>query len=107
MNVAHVQCWTLVALYETNLGLFTRSWMSERRAVALAHILCLHRLDASGSRRGPHTIPFRDEMDLEQARCAFWAVYYSDCWASVGTGLPTAINIDRVSSSSHDREERE
>lgn len=70
--------------------------MSNRRSVALAQMLGLHQLDQQES-RSLHKTYFRDDIDVEQGRRAFWASFCSDRWASAGTGLPKAINVKDVS----------
>lgn len=70
--------------------------MSNRRSVALAQMLGLHQLDQQEG-RSLHKTYFRDEIDLEQGRRAFWASFCSDRWASAGTGLPKAIEVKDVS----------
>ena len=99
MTIRHVQTWALIAFYETFIVTFTRSWMSNRRSVALAQMLCLHCIDMRG---GPGHLPmvFRDEIDVEQGRRVFWQSFLSDRWASSGMGLPTSIQMEDVSTAS-------
>jgi hypothetical protein len=70
--------------------------MSNRRSVALAQLLGLHQLDQSDG-QSLHQTYFRDGIDVEQGRRAFWAAFCSDRWASAGTGLPKAIDVKDVS----------
>lgn len=97
MTVAHVQSWALIAFYESYIGSTTSSWMSNRRSAALAQLLELHRLDVEEDHTSPGRMNFRDAIDAEQGRRAFWAVFCSDRWASAGTGLPQGIYLEDVS----------
>lgn len=42
--------------------------------------------------------PTKDIIDLEERRRTFWAAYYGDRVASVGSGLPMMIHESEVSS---------
>lgn len=91
MSVSHVQCWTLIATYESSMVVTTRAWMSNRRAVALAQMLGLHTVDKP-NKSTFHLLP--DPLDFaetEERRRTFWAVFHNDRWASAGSGHPMSI----------------
>ena len=70
--------------------------MSTGRAVRLAQMLGLYRLDAEGSEVKQILPPPRDWIELEERRRTFWAAFYGDRWASSGTGWPMLINESEV-----------
>lgn len=70
--------------------------MSTGRAVRLAQMLGLYRLDATGSEVKQILPPPRDWIELEERRRTFWAAFYGDRWASCGTGWPMLINENEV-----------
>ena len=91
VSVYYVQAWSLIATYEASKTLFSRAWLSVGRAVRLAQMLGLHRLD--GDDVGSKNIlqPPIDWIEREERRRTFWAVFYNDRWASSGTGWPMII----------------
>lgn len=97
MTVPHVQCWVLIATYESSMAITTRAWMSNRRAVALAQMLGLHVVDKS-DRSAFHLLPDPvDFAETEERRRTFWAVFHNDRWASAGSGHPMSVDEKDVS----------
>ena len=93
----YAQAWSLVATYEASKTLFSRAWMSVGRAVRLAQMLGLHRLDGDDT-TGKNILPAaNDWIELEERRRTFWATFYGDRWAASGTGWPMIIDDDDVS----------
>jgi len=96
VTIYHAQTWALIAFFEAKKTYFSRSWMSTGRAVRLAQMLGLYRLDAEGSEVKQILPPPRDWIELEERRRTFWAAFYGDRWASSGTGWPMLINESEV-----------
>jgi Fungal specific transcription factor domain len=71
--------------------------MSVGRAVRLAQMLGLHRLDGDDSTGKNILAPPNDWIELEERRRTFWATFYGDRWASSGTGWPMVIDENDVS----------
>jgi len=96
VTIYHAQTWALIAFFEAKKTYFSRSWMSTGRAVRLAQMLGLYRLDAEGSEVKQILPPPRDWIELEERRRTFWAAFYGDRWASSGTGWPMLINESEI-----------
>lgn len=78
--------------------LFTRAGMSSARAVRLANMMGLHRLDTEDELPlAPMITPPNDWGELEERRRLFWAGYCIDSYASISAGWPTMIDRDQVS----------
>lgn len=103
LNVAHVQCWSLIAAYETYAMMPLRAWSSIRRAAALAQMLRLHTIDDSQDSSYQLLPEAVDPSELEERRRAFWSAFCSDRWASARTGYPMTINENEVSDGSPGR----
>lgn len=99
MTVARVQTWALISLYEVETATPARAFMSNRRAVALSHMLGLHQVDNARSQSG---VTFRmlkppqDLVEAEERRRTFWYVYFSDRWVCAGSGQVSSIKNDEV-----------
>lgn len=98
-TVGHVQAWVIIANYEFKMMYFPRAWMSVGRAVRLAQMLGLNRLDGGGLEVKECLPKPKDWVDAEERRRTFWAAYCFDRWASIGTGWP--MNIDERDVSVH------
>lgn len=96
VTIYHAQTWALIAFFEAKKTYFSRSWMSTGRAVRLAQMLGLYRLDAEGSEVKQILPPPRDWIELEERRRTFWAAFYGDRWASSGTGWPMLISESEI-----------
>lgn len=89
--VASSQAWQLVASYEFKLMYFPRAWMSTGRAVRLAQMMGLHRVDGGGAEVKLCLPPPRDEIEREERRRTFWTAFCLDRYASIGTGWPMSV----------------
>ncbi|KAI9873216.1 MAG: hypothetical protein M1830_000701 [Pleopsidium flavum] len=92
ITIAHSQTWTLVATYEFKLMYFPRAWMSTGRAIRLAQMMGLHRLDGVGLDVKQCLLPPRDWTEREERRRTFWMAFCEDRYASIGTGWPVLID---------------
>jgi hypothetical protein len=59
-------------------------------------MLGLHCLDGKGYNIKQILLPPKDWIELEERRRTFWAAFYSDRWASSGTGWPMIIDEKSV-----------
>ena len=91
ITVATPQAWLLVTTYEFKLMYFPRAWMSTGRAVRLAQMMGLHRLDGAGLEVKQCLPAPKDWIEREERRRTFWAVFCLDRYASIGTGWPMSI----------------
>ncbi|KAM0347023.1 hypothetical protein ACHAP4_011515 [Fusarium culmorum] len=104
VSLAHCQAWVLIGHFEAQHLWFSRASMSIARAIRLAHILGLHRLDGKNA-AGLTLPPARDFIEEEERRKTFWTVFTTDRitsstggwptmmdWRSIQTRLPTSID---------------
>ncbi|KAI6758556.1 hypothetical protein HG530_010796 [Fusarium avenaceum] len=104
ISLAHCQAWVLISHFEAQHLWFSRASMSIARAIRLAQILGLHRLD--GKNAAGLTLPLAlDFTEEEERRQTFWVVFTTDRitsstggwptmmdWRSIQTRLPTSID---------------
>ncbi|KAL7276349.1 hypothetical protein RUND412_000652 [Rhizina undulata] len=91
ISVAASQAWSLIACYEFKLMYFPRAWLSTGRAVRLAQMMGMHRLDGV-SLDVKQCLPApRDWTEREERRRTFWFSFCIDRYASIGTGWPMAV----------------
>ncbi|KAH0544945.1 hypothetical protein FGG08_000871 [Glutinoglossum americanum] len=91
ISVAYSQTWILIATYEFKLMYFPRAWMSTGRAIRLAQMMGLHRLDGAGLDVKQCLTPPRDWTEREERRRTFWLAFCIDRYASIGTGWPMTV----------------
>lgn len=77
---------------------FPRAWQSVGRAIRLAQMMGLHRLDGAGLAVKQALAPPRDWTDREERRRTFWMAYCADRYASIGTGWPMVVEDRDVGS---------
>lgn len=90
----HCQAWILITYHEFKLLDLRKAWISAGRAVRLAQMLGLDRLD-NETVFSPRTIP-SDVVGLEEQRRTFWMLFWADRCASMGSGWPVAMSEDNV-----------
>lgn len=99
--MAHAQCWLLIAYFETQMGMFSRAFVSLGRSIRVAQMLHLHQIDGGerGSFMMPHALPPpRDWIELEERRRTWWVIYVADRLVFATSGLPAAIDDQQVGS---------
>lgn len=96
ITVQHAQAWSLICTDEAKCMLFTRAAMSSARAVRLAHMMGLHRLDATQEDLPQTLMPPKDWAELEERRRTFWGIFCLDSHCSVSTGWPHLIDPTEV-----------
>jgi hypothetical protein len=99
ITLAHCQAWTLLSTYEFKQMYFPRAWLSVGRAVRLAQMMQLHRLDGVGLDVKQCLPPPKDWTEREERRRTFWMAFCADRYASIGTGWPMSIDERDVSRS--------
>ncbi|KAI8936297.1 hypothetical protein NX059_006715 [Plenodomus lindquistii] len=92
VTLAHCQAWVLVCTYEFKQMYFPRAWVSAGRAVRLAQMMQLHRLDGAGLDVKQCLPPPKDWTEREERRRTFWMTFAIDRYASIGTGWPMIID---------------
>lgn len=98
ITLAHCQAWGLMCTYEFKNMYFPRAWLSAGRAVRLAQMMQLHRLDGAGLDVKQCLPPPKDWTEREERRRTFWMCFAMDRYASIGTGWPMTIDEKDVSS---------
>lgn len=96
-STAHTQAWILLSMYELKMMHFPRAWLSTGRAVRLAHMMGMHRLDGPDYDLKQTLSPPRDWVEKEERRRTFWMAFCMDRFATVGTGWPMAVEEADVS----------
>jgi len=97
VTLAHCQTWVLVAMFEFQHMHFPRAWLSTGRAMRLCQMGGLDRLDNPGLGVKETMPPSKDWTEKEERRRAYWATYWCDRCASIGTGWPMTIDERDVS----------
>lgn len=97
VSLSHCQTWLLIGYYEVKRVLFPRAWLSIGKAVRLAQMLQLFRLDDPSINLKRIVHPPRDWEELEQCRRVFWMAFCLDRYASMGTGWPVILDEEDVS----------
>ncbi|KAJ4361255.1 hypothetical protein N0V95_002024 [Ascochyta clinopodiicola] len=92
ITLAHCQAWALTCSYEFKNMYFPRAWLSSGRAVRLAQMMQLHRLDGAGLDVKQCLPPPKDWTEREERRRTFWVCFSIDRYASIGTGWPMIID---------------
>ncbi|CBX92795.1 hypothetical protein IAQ61_005843, partial [Plenodomus lingam] len=92
ITLAHCQTWVLACTYEFRQMYFPRAWLSAGRAVRLAQMMQLHRLDGTGLEVKQCLFPPKDWTEREERRRTFWMAFAIDRYASIGTGWPMMID---------------
>ncbi|KAK7703568.1 hypothetical protein SLS57_010854 [Botryosphaeria dothidea] len=92
LTLAHCQTWVLICSYEFKNMFFPRAWLSAGRAVRLAQMMNLHKLDGAGLDVKQCLAPPKDWTEREERRRTFWMCFNIDRYASIGTGWPMTID---------------
>ncbi|KAL8959687.1 MAG: hypothetical protein Q9193_003485 [Seirophora villosa] len=102
MTIEALQACILVTYYELRGKGFARAWMTLGRAIRLAQMMGLDRMDApeasvAGTLRFQQTLaPAQSPLELEERRKAFWVLFIHDTYASVRSGTPVTIDESKV-----------
>ncbi|KAL8971656.1 MAG: hypothetical protein Q9183_000945 [Haloplaca sp. 2 TL-2023] len=101
MSIEALQACILIASYELRGKGFARAWMTLGRAIRLAQMMGLDRMDAhphlNNASKFQQTLPpAQSSWELEERRKAFWVLFIIDAYASVRSGSPVAIDQTKV-----------
>lgn len=96
-STAHTQAWILIGIYEFKMMHFPRAWLSTGRAIRLAQMMGMHRLDSGNQDIRQTLSPPRDWIEKEERRRTFWMTFCLDTYATIGTGWPMTIDESDVS----------
>jgi hypothetical protein len=96
-STALTQAWILIGIYELKMMYYPRVWLSTGRAIRLAQMIGMHRLDGLSSDLKQTLSPPRDWIEKEERRRTFWMAFCMDRYATVGTGWPVVIDEEDVS----------
>ncbi|KZL80424.1 binuclear zinc transcription factor, partial [Colletotrichum incanum] len=97
VTLAHAQSWCLMAYFESQYLFFAQSSMSLCRAIRVAQMLGIHRVDGYSTEAMPLLPPPEDWSEAEERRRTWWVIYCSDRLVSGTTGWPVIINDQDIS----------
>ena len=103
MSIETLQASILIAMYEFKRMFFARAWINLGRAVRMALMMGLHRMDQTDSRengvrsRRSSKSEDRDWIDTEEKRRTFWSAFTLDRFSNIGTDWPMMIDEKEVS----------
>lgn len=95
-TIYDAQCWHLIATFEAKRAYQARTWISSGKCVRLVQTMGLQFIDKPRNDAGNILPPARDFAELEERRRTFWAAYFGDRWASLGTGWPMMIDETEI-----------
>ncbi|KAH8589110.1 hypothetical protein B0O99DRAFT_637738 [Bisporella sp. PMI_857] len=103
VTIAALQACILLAMYELKQLLFSRAWGRISRAMWMAEMFGLHKMDIeSGSPRqrssGFHLATASDSQELEERRRTFWSAFILSSFTSTSVGWNnyTQINYEDI-----------
>ncbi|KAB8237033.1 Zn(II)2Cys6 transcription factor [Aspergillus alliaceus] len=106
VSIAQCQSWSLIGYYEIKHALFPRAWLSVGKAIRIAQMLQLHRLDGVGAKMKAAMLqPPKDWTDIEERRRVFWLIFCLDRFLSMGTGWPMTLDESQISTNLPSSEE--
>jgi hypothetical protein len=85
----------LLGHYEAQNLWFSRASTSTARAVRVAQLLNLHKVDGK-TPFGPTLPPPKDWLEREERRRTFWTIFCTDRYTSSTGGWPVLMNIRNV-----------
>ncbi|KAH8645850.1 hypothetical protein BGZ60DRAFT_501245 [Tricladium varicosporioides] len=96
VTIAALQTCILIALYELQQAMFIRAWGSASRAVWMAQVFELCKMDQPGVPVvGQNILPLTaDNAELEERRRTFWAAFNLSYFASIGSGWTVYLLIN-------------
>ncbi|ROV91821.1 hypothetical protein VSDG_06465 [Cytospora chrysosperma] len=90
-TLGHCQAWILMAIHDFKQMCFPRAWLSAGRAVRLAQMMQLHKIDGEGV-VNQCLPPPKDWTEREERRRTFWMAFCIDRYTSIAAGWPMAID---------------
>ena len=98
-SIEALQACVLLVVYELKIGLSTRAWITTGKAIRLAQMLSLHRIDVNQPLNHASSFDsgiFGNAGELEEQRRTFWAAYILDCFGAIERHIPTTIAQSEV-----------
>lgn len=93
IGVTHVQTWILISSLESRNIHVHRLWMSTGRAVRMAQLMGLFRIDKGDEDHNfDHLAEPKDWVEREECRRTFWLTFLLDRYGGMGTGWPMGID---------------
>ena len=103
MSIEALQASLLIALFELKSMFFARAWVSLGRAIRLAQMLRLHKMDQEddlnvlGKLRRTSDKVGAEWSETEEKRRAFWVAFILDRFSNIGTDWSMMIDESEVS----------
>jgi hypothetical protein len=99
VTIAALQACILLAMYELKQLLFSRAWGRVSRAMWMAQMFGLHRMDTQSAspRQQPsrfHLALTTDLHELEERRRTFWSAFNLSCFTSTSAGWNNYAQIN-------------
>jgi hypothetical protein len=95
ISLLQCQALALISYYEYKQAIFPRAWLTAGKAMRLAHVLNLHRMDSRvhcNSTLGDSS----EWIEMEERRRAFWSAFCLDSYAGFGGGFLSMIDESDV-----------
>ncbi|ROW11422.1 hypothetical protein VMCG_01538 [Cytospora schulzeri] len=90
-TLGHCQTWILMAAYEFKQMFFPRAWLSAGKAIRLAQMMQIHKIDGEGGANSCLPPP-KDWTEREERRRTFWMAFCIDRYTSIAAGWPMTID---------------
>lgn len=99
VTIATLQACILLAMYELNQLLFSRAWGRISRAMWMAQMFGLHKMDlqtGTPQQRQSrfHLATTADPQELEERRRTFWSAFNLSCFTSTSAGWSTHAQLN-------------
>lgn len=99
--IVSLQTCTLLATFELQQLLFIRGWDRINRAMWMAEMFDLHKMDAQDEsprqrQSGLYIAPTTNPQELEERRRTFWSVFILCCFKSISVGSNTNVQMNRM-----------
>lgn len=95
VSLTQCQALVLISYYEYKHAIFPRAWLTAGRAMRLAHVLNLHRMD-SGVYSNSTFGTSNEWADMEERRRAFWSAFCLDSYSGFCGGFLSMIDESDV-----------
>lgn len=101
LAIVSLQSCALLATFELQQLLFIRGWDRINRAMWMAEMFDLHKMDAQyesprQQQSGLYIVPTTNPQELEERRRTFWSVFILCCFKCISVGSNTNTQINRM-----------
>ena len=98
MSLEALQATLLLTMYELKRMYFSRAWISLGKAVRMALMMGLHRMDRNEHQENVNgNANESDWVEVEEKRRTFWTAFILDRFSNIGTDWPMMIDEKEVS----------